>query len=482
LIIKWAGLSVFFLQDVSVSQQPNKFTSPETCHWGDVLASIKNQVPSPTYNRWFRPLSARTFSNNAIELVADDEFDAVFIEKNFSAFLQLHLKRIIGHKVSVSVIHESNSVSDIAPGFPASSSLEEEKGELCGKDFNERVIKAGLRQQYSFGNFVVGPNSEFAFAATSAVSNSIGKLYNPLFLYGRVGLGKTHLINAVGLDIIRNNPNATVLYRTAEGFMNEMIHHIRNNQMDAFRARYRDGVDALLIDDIQFLSGKESTQREFFHTFNALHQTGVQVIITADQFPHEIPDIEERLRSRFQWGLIADIQSPSKETRMAILKQKAEALHLRLENDVAFFMAERISSNVRELEGALLRLHAFSSFNGQQISVSLAERLLGQTVSTQNRIPSIERIQREVSRHYKISVSALTSASRERSISFPRQVAMFLSKALTNESYPRLGEKFGGRDHTTVLASYRKIDKLLETDIELNREIISLKRRLGVRI
>jgi len=466
--------------------------------WEDVLTVIEGKVPPPTFNRWFRPLTAETFTDGEVCLVADDEFDALFIEKNFAALITLHLRRITGDGVNLRITHGSRlgppKVSRRVTGDP------EPPGEGASSDPQtmpaatstpssappsstptERVIDAGLRLQYAFEDFVVGVSNEFAHAACRAVQARPGAVYNPLFICGGVGLGKTHLLNAIGIEMLRSNPETRVRYCSSESFMNELIEHIKSGRMPEFRDRYRVGLDALLIDDVQFLAGKEATQQEFFHTFNALHQTGAQIVLTSDRYPQEIPDIEERLRSRFQWGLVADIQPPCVETRLAILRNKADQLNLPLSDDVASFLAENVRSNVRELEGALLRLHAFVGFNRGLLTVDLARNLLRQIFNNNNHATSVETVKKIVASYFNVRVADLKGKGRQRAISVPRQIAMFLAKKHTGLSYPLLGKAFGGRDHTTVLAACRKVGNQIESDAAFRDTVAALDTQITKR-
>jgi chromosomal replication initiator protein len=462
-----------------------------TATWDDILTAIESKVPAATFNRWFRSLSADQSDSNELRLVADDEFDALFIEKNFAELIRLHLERIVGDDVKLRIVHESRKAPASTQSLlgsiptppdgqsnPTASPGAPSLAERSGLTMTERILESGLKLQYSFSEFVVGPSNEFAYAATSAVVDSPGRAYNPLFLYGNVGLGKTHLLNAIGIEMLRRDPHCRVVYMTSEAFMNALIDSLKTRHMSAFRDRFRSQVDVLLIDDIQFIAGKEATQQEFFHTFNALHQAGAQIVITSDQYPHEIPDLEERLRSRFQWGLVADIQAPGTETRVAILRQKAENIGLVLRDDVALYLAQNIRSNVRELEGALLRLHAFAGFNRQLINLDLAKTLLRQFLQESNRELNVDTIQKAVCSYYNVKLTQMKGKNRQRVISLPRQVAMYLSKRYTNSSYPVLGEKFGGRDHTTVLAACRKITEHLETDKTLLAAVQHLEKQL----
>ncbi len=319
-----------------------------------------------------------------------------------------------------------------------------------------------LNPKYTFDSFVIGNSNRFAHAASLAVAESPAKAYNPLFIYGGVGLGKTHLMHAIGHYILHNNPKSQVVYVSSEKFTNELINSIKDDKNVEFRNKYRN-IDILLVDDIQFIAGKERTQEEFFHTFNALYEANKQIIISSDRPPKEIPTLEDRLRSRFEWGLIADIQAPDFETRMAILKKKADVEKLNIPNEVMVYIATKIKSNIRELEGALIRIVAFSSLTNKEISVDLASEALKDIISSkQTRQVTIDIIQEVVANYYNLKIEELKSARRTRNIAFPRQIAMYLSRKLTDMSLPKIGEEFGGRDHTTVIHAYEKISNNLK--------------------
>ncbi len=337
---------------------------------------------------------------------------------------------------------------------------------------------AQLNPRYTFDNFVIGNGNQFARAASLASAERPGKAYNPLFLYGGVGLGKTHLMHAIGHEVKRRQPVTNICYVTAEKFLNEMINSIRNDRMTSFRDRFR-GVDVLLIDDIQFIAQKERVQEEFFHTFNALHESMRQVVIASDRPPKELAEIEERLRSRFEWGLIADIQPPDLETKVAILQKKAESEQANLPTDVAMFIASNVRTNVRELEGALVRLIAWCNHNHMEITLSSTQQCLKQFIDTQVRKISIDAIQKAVAENFAMRVSELKQKNNSRAVVVPRQIAMYLAKNLTEASLPEIGRQFGGKHHTTVMHSIAKIDELRRTDKDLNRTINKLQEMLN---
>jgi len=337
---------------------------------------------------------------------------------------------------------------------------------------------AQLNPRYTFDNFVIGNGNQFARAASLASAERPGKAYNPLFLYGGVGLGKTHLMHAIGHEVKRRQPVTNICYVTAEKFLNEMINSIRNDRMTSFRDRFR-GVDVLLIDDIQFIAQKERVQEEFFHTFNALHESMRQVVIASDRPPKELAEIEERLRSRFEWGLIADIQPPDLETKVAILQKKAESEQANLPTDVAMFIASNVRTNVRELEGALVRLIAWCHHNNMEITLSSTQQCLKQFIDTQVRKITIDAIQKSVAENFAMRVSELKQKNNSRAVVVPRQIAMYLAKNLTEASLPEIGRQFGGKHHTTVMHSIGKIDELRRTDKDLNRTINKLQEMLN---
>ena len=335
-----------------------------------------------------------------------------------------------------------------------------------------------LIPKYTFDTFVIGSGNRFAHAASLAVAEAPAKAYNPLFIYGGVGLGKTHLMHAIGHYVLEHNPDAKVVYLSSEKFTNEFINSIRDNRPDDFRNKYRN-VDILLIDDIQFLAGKESTQEEFFHTFNALHEENKQIVISSDRPPKEIPTLEDRLRSRFEWGLITDITPPDLETRIAILRKKAKAEGLDIPNEVMLYIANQIDTNIRELEGALIRVVAYSSLENKDINADLAAEALKNIIPTAKpKVVTIKDIMRIVGEEYGVKMEDFLAKKRTKAIAFPRQIAMYLSRELTDNSLPKIGEEFGGRDHTTVLHAHEKISKLIEKDAQFQKQIQELEKKI----
>jgi len=342
----------------------------------------------------------------------------------------------------------------------------------------EEPLPNMMNPKYTFETFVIGPGNRFAHAASLAVAEAPAKAYNPLFLYGGVGLGKTHLMHAIGHYVLEHNPDARVLYISSEKFTNEFINAIRDNRGESFRNKYRN-IDVLLIDDIQFLAGKEGTQEEFFHTFNALHEERKQIIISSDRPPKEIPTLEERLRSRFEWGLTTDIQPPDLETRIAILRKKAKAENLDIPSEAMVYIANQIDTNIRELEGALIRVVAYSSLINEDISVHLAAEALKDIIpSSRPKVISIQDIQQKVGEYYGLRIEDFKARKRTKAVAFPRQVAMYLSRELTDFSLPKIGEAFGGRDHTTVIHAHEKITEALKQDQELHKIIQTITEKI----
>ena len=431
--------------------------------WDKFLELSKSRISINTYTTWFQPTRLNRM-----------EGETLFIQIPSTVFRQV-LTRTYGEIVKA-VFHQMGTpnmkvqyvCTEEEPVQAAPAAIAAKQSKL---DFESSDHQLNLR--YTFDTFVVGKSNEFAHAASRAVAEQPSKAYNPLFLYGGVGMGKTHLMHAIGHLIKKRNPAVRLTYISAEKFTIEVINSLRFDRMISFRERFHT-VDVLLVDDIQFISGKERTQEEFFHTFNALYEQGKQIVVSSDCLPKDFSSIEERLRSRFEWGLIADIQPPDLETKIAILQKKADNDHFRLADDVAEFIARSIRSNVRELEGALTRLIAYGSLTGMIITLSTAQQVLKNIVATQEKRVTIDLIQKRVSEHYGLREQDLKVRSNTRAIAFPRQVAMYLVKQLTTASLPEIGRQFGGKHHTTVLHSVNKIEELRRTDKELNRTIAKL--------
>ncbi len=428
--------------------------------------NIRKKISELNYSTWFRPILDADVKDHGFTLVVPNRFVADWITDYYSDLIQQELFLLTQKNYRINFRVRSSS----EPKRPAS---QPEQARLP----QSRVIES-LNPKYAFDRFVVGSSNQFAHAAAKAVSDLPGGHYNPLFVYGGVGLGKTHLLHAIGLATAANGRGLNILYMSAEKFMNELINSLRYEKMPEFRRKFRESCDVLLIDDIQFLSGKERTQEEFFHTFNALHEQQKQIVLTSDKLPRDIHGIEERLRSRFEWGLIADIQAPDLETRIAIIMRKAEVSGLSCPNDVAMFLASAITSNVRELEGSLIRINAFASLTGVPVSVELAKEVLGNLTRSRESGCSIESIQKVVADFYHLNISDLKSPRRMKTLAVPRQIAMYLCKKHVRSSYPEIGGKFGGKDHTTVMHACRKITRLLESDKHLQGDIHILEKSI----
>ena len=411
---------------------------------------------------WVRPCRLLAVEGDHLRIGAPNRFSRDWLMQHHLDALQHAAAEVIGGHPRVSIVVD-DSISPAADDPPPAP-----PGRPSGGGSTD-----GLNPRYIFDTFVVGSSNQFAQAACQAVAELPSKAYNPLFIYGGVGLGKTHLLHAVGHETVRLFPGMTVVYLSSERFTNELINAIRYDRTAEFRARYRT-IDLLLIDDIQFISGKERTQEEFFHTFNDLYESRKQIIVSSDCSPKEIPEIEERLRSRFEWGLIADIQPPDFETRVAILKKKAAVERVRLADDVSYLIASRIKSNIRELEGSLTRMIAFCALTGREMSVELAQEVLSDLWGDEEKIITIEQIQRKVSDFFGVKLSDLKAKNRTKAVAFPRPIAMYLARQLTHASLAEVGRAFGGKDHTTVLHAVDKLQTLLQEDPKLRKTIDGL--------
>jgi chromosomal replication initiator protein len=437
--------------------------------WSKILETIKNELSPQAYNSWFSKTKVVKFGENELIISAPGDFCKDWLEKHYTIFVKDIFKRTLGLddnlKIEFIAIDQKFSApTNSTPNFKKKT----KKPEPFLK--NNKLV---LTPKYTFDNFVVGNSNRFAHAACLAVSQSPAKSYNPLFLHGEVGLGKTHLIQAIGNYITIHNGKTRVLYISSEKFTNELINSIRDDRTVAFRDKYR-SVDVLLIDDIQFLAGKERTQEEFFHTFNTLYESNKQIVITSDRPPKDITTLEERLISRFEWGLTTDIQAPDYETRIAILRKKSQSENLNVPTEVIDFIAEKIPSNIRQLEGALTKLVAFSTFTKNELSVPLAQDILKDIIPLENKKVSINQIQKTVSDYYNIKVNSLLSKKRTKDVVLARQVAVYLSRELTDLSLTSIGEAFGRRDHTTIIHSFTKIKNKIEKDKSFNAIIKNL--------
>jgi chromosomal replication initiator protein len=437
--------------------------------WDQVLSRIETKVNRHSFYTWFKPTSYVADEGGAIRVRVPNTLFRDWLTKHYAAVLEEALGEVARPGASVSFVTDDEPVT--TPDIIADQPLPEPTMEAMEEQ------PGGLAPRYSFDTFIVGPSNQFAHAGCRAVAEAPSRSYNPLFIYGGVGLGKTHLMHAIGHYVLNHLKSLKLTYISSERFMNEMINAVRYDRVLDFRERYR-SVDVLLVDDIQFLAGKEGTQTEFFHTFNALYDSQKQIVISSDRPPHEIQQLEERLRSRFEWGLIADIQPPDLETKVAILKRKAEGEGVLLPDNVALFIAGKIKSNIRELEGSLIRLVAYASLTGREISLSLAQDVLRNVLQHDDRAVTIEVIQKFVADYYQLKVADLKSRNNSKSIAMPRQIAMYLCKGLTNASLPEIGKSFGGKHHSTVIHSIKKIEDLRQRDGDFNNLINNLSESL----
>jgi chromosomal replication initiator protein len=463
-------------------------TSVETANvWGRILHSLKGRVNQQTLDTWFSPIQFESLDNSqhVIRLRAPNEVIKDWVVSNYGKVLaeSLNELRLSGYSVGW-VVEKSPDWVPLAPETQVVSQVDSEETATTAVPIATVTESAAsppepsLNSKYTYDSFVVGSCNQFAHAASLAVAEAPGRTYNPLYLYGGVGLGKTHLMHACGHAIKARNQHLKLCYISSERFMNDLINAIRYDKTQSFREKYR-SVDVLLIDDVQFMAGKERTQEEFFHTFNALYDQQKQIVISSDCPPREIPTLEERLHSRFEWGLIADIEPPDLETKIAILKRKGDLMRVSIPDDVAMFIAARVKSNVRELEGSLVRVIAIASLRGEPISKSLAQDAIRNIAKEEESgVVTIQQIQKQVASTYKLTIEELISKNNARQISHPRQVAMYLCKHLTKHSYPEIGRAFGGKHHTTVMHSVEKIESLVATDETLQRLISELSESL----
>jgi len=442
--------------------------------WNRCLGLLEGELTPQQYNTWIRPLQV-VEEGERIRLLAPNRFVLDWVKKNYLDLIKGYLQSLCGE--SAPRLHlEVGSVA--IPGEVREDAPRPTTDAAGGREEPTRPV-SNINPLFSFDTFVEGKSNQLARAASMQVGENPGAVYNPLFIYGGVGLGKTHLMHAVGNMILQRRPNARVIYLHSESFVAEMVKALQHNTIDDFKRRYRN-VNALLIDDVQFFAGKERSQEEFFHTFNALFESQQQIILTSDRFPKEVTGLEERLKSRFGWGLTVCVEPPDLETRVAILKSKAlQLFRLELPNEVAFFVGKRVRSNIRELEGALRRVVANAEFTGRTIDVEFARESLKDMLAAQDKLVTIENIQKTVAEYFKIRTSDLLSAKRSRTLARPRQMAMALSKELTNHSLPEIGNAFGGRDHTTVLYATRKIAELQEADRKVAEDYANLLRTLS---
>lgn len=452
--------------------------------WEKCLSSLESEFPSQQFNTWIRPLQAE-MSDGKLVLLAPNRFVLDWIVERFLDRIHELVNQFSDNQPPLVSLEIGSKRAEGQQPVSFSRANSSTQAPSATNNNNKAVFsytdtstyQSNLNPNFTFDNFVEGKSNQLAKAACLQVAENPAAAYNPLFLYGGVGLGKTHLMHAIGNQIIRNNPRAKVLYLHSERFVADMVKALQTNAMNEFKRYYRN-VDALLIDDIQFFAGKDRSQEEFFHTFNALLESQQQVILTCDRYPKEINGVEERLKSRFGWGLTVAVEPPELETRVAILMSKAEQTNINLPYEVAFFVAKRIRSNVRELEGALKRIIANAHFTGKAITLDFVKEALRDLLALQDKLVTVENIQRTVAEYYKIKVADLLSKRRNRSVARPRQTAMALAKELTNHSLPEIGDAFGGRDHTTVLHACRMINELRQTDADIEEDYTNLLRIL----
>jgi len=438
--------------------------------WQDALAYIQGRVPKQVYDTWFTPICLERIEDSTAQLSVPNKF--------FGDWLHQHYGPLLSEAVSAARGGLETAITFII--FKQARKQPDGSGSTVAtvRQNTGPRAKRGiqLNPKYTFKNFVVGAGNQFAHAACMAVAEQPAKAYNPLFIYGDTGLGKTHLLNAIG-NYVAERTDLRIAYLTTEQFTNEVINSIRYDKMMDLRKRYRH-IDMLMIDDIQFLAGKERTQEEFFHTFNALYEAHKQLVLSSDRFPKDMPDIEERLRSRFEWGLIADLQPPDVETRIAILRKKSEDEGITLPEDVIQFLATTMKSNIRELEGSLVRLGAYASLTGQTITLEMAKNVLRDLIGTKKKIVSMDDIQETVGTRFHVKIADLKSRRRSKTLVHPRQIAMYLCRELTDSSYPEIGRQFGGKDHTTIIHACKQIIKAKESDSVLSATLDSLKEQI----
>ncbi len=500
--------------------------------WNDVLKRLEKRINRPSFNTWIRPISLISVEQNQIQIGVPDEVFVYWLSEYYVNVIADILSDCLGQQPEISFVvmdalettippEESAEEPSGASGQPTPPRASATAAAPTAKQMNvpsvskpavqlplhrnsgqarsgrppehqlsfheapvaasapvrQRSTARSLNARYTFDSFVVGASNRFAHAAALAVSDQTAVNYNPLFIYGGVGLGKTHLLHAVGNHVAAQRQTDRILYLSSEQFINELISSIREDRMPQFREKYRN-IDLFLVDDIQFIAGKERTQEEFFHTFNTLYHERKQIVLTSDCPPKKIATIAEQLRSRFEWGLIADIQPPDLETRIAILKNKAELQHLELPDEVAIYIAHRVKSNIRELEGSLSKIRAYSTFNQQAVTLGLAQHVLHDIFDTTPKRVTIELVQQIVANHYQIDLASMKSAIRSRNVTFPRQIAMYLSRELTGLSLPDIGKNFGGRDHTTVIHACKKVERIQTQDTAIKANIMQLREQI----
>ena len=442
--------------------------------WDKVLEIAQERISNTSYQTFIKDTQLSSLKNDEALILVSLPFNASWLNQRYSEIMQAIIYDVIGYEVKPHFISEDELAS-----YNNVNTKEVQEPQVQHSSIDDKTWgKEQFNMHNTFDTFVIGPGNRFPHAASLAVAEAPAEAYNPLFIYGGVGLGKTHLMHAIGHHVLSNKPNAKVIYTSSEKFTNEFIKSIRDNETEAFREKYRK-IDVLLIDDIQFIQNKEQTQEEFFHTFNELHQNNKQIVISSDRPPKEIAKLEDRLRSRFEWGLIVDITPPDYETRMAILQKKIEEENLDIPPEALNYIANQIQSNIRELEGALTRLLAYSKLQGKPITTELtAEALKDIIQSPKSKKITIQDIQKVVGQYYSVRIEDFSAKKRTKSIAYPRQIAMYLSRELTDFSLPKIGEEFGGRDHTTVIHAHEKIANDIKSDPTFKQEVENLEKEI----
>lgn len=433
--------------------------------WDNTLYSLREKLETHQFDHWFKPIVCEAVTESEIVLKVPDRFFSEWLQDNYLELLRSELRQHASREMDVRFTYTKEGA---------------QKGTGATSRVSQPESTFRLDPRYTFDSFVVGASNQFAHAACAAVAEDPGQNYNPLFIYGGVGLGKTHLLHAIGNTIRTNNPSARIQYIASEDYINDLITSIRSDRMQEFRAKYRKACDVLLVDDIQFIAGKDRTQIEFFHTFNSLYAEHKQIVVTSDRFPQEMAGLEERLKSRFQWGLIADVQPPELETRVAILTAKATQEGIELSEDVAMFLGNHVKSNVRELEGCLIRLAAHSRLNRVPIDLSMTRAVLKDLLTDPGPTVTVPQVQKLVANFFNVTVSDLKGPRRHRAIALPRMIAMFLSRRHTPCSFPEIGRRFGNRDHSTVISAVKKIDRLSGSDEHVKRALREIERSLSI--
>ena len=440
--------------------------------WKSCQNELRHKLNPHNYDSWIAPINYESFENNTVTLSVPSVFFIDWIEEHYKNQILNIFGEATGQAVSLKFLVHSEQPRENAPPQTRQSMVVE-------PSFSDLLERACLSEKHTFSNFVVGKSNEFCHASCQAVTANLGKVYNPLFIYGGVGLGKTHLLQAIGAEAILNNPKANVMYMTSEKFVNSLINSLQQGSMPNFRRKYR-SLDLLLVDDIQFIAGKERTQEEFFHTFNSLFEAKKQIVVTSDKIPKDMKNMEERLRSRFAWGLISDIQPPELEIKIAILNKIARRNGFEIDKEVISYLAEKVKSNIRELEGSLARVMAYSSLTNRHINMELAQETIRGIYGDVIRTVDIKQIQKATADFYSLKVNDMKSRSRSKNIALPRHVAIYLCREFTAASLPEIGRAFGGRDHTTVLHAVSKIKGEMEVNTQLYNEINEIKRVLDL--